>query len=1071
MIDHPPSSILRPPSSIITSPLPLLCGLLLLALPPPAFSRPGVLDDFADIGGWKPVVSEGAKLTLSQGEGKSGRALVMNFDLSGVSGYVIAEKAFAFDLPANYQFTFDMRGETPPNNFEFKLTDDKGNVHWIKKLNIDYPSEWTKQRIKRRHIAFAWGPSGGGVIQTVRKIEFVVSCGTGGKGRLLIDNLRFEPIDAAAGKLAKAEVVSAGGKKDGFPPIDSAGSVLGPWRTDPAGGHVLLAVDFHRSKEVGGLVIDWDSLDYATSYDVSLSDDGNEWTPAYSVKNGNGHRDYVPMHDCEGRFFRLDLKASSRGRGYGIRRLAFKGSEFSNSPSDLFRQIASDAPPGYFPKYFRDRQTYWTIMGVSGDSKKALMNEEGQVETEKGGFSIEPFLYIDNRLITWSDVTTTQTLLNGYIPYPQVTWTSSDGWVFTIQGTAAGPPGNSLLGIHYALEAKRMLGKGKIFIAVRPLQVNPPWQSLNGEGGASRIDSIVYKNGFLDVNKTTIVPMTIPSAFGAAEFDGGDVTDFIARGAVPPSAVVRDHFGYASGALEYDFDLQADGTADVVVAVPFHGWRRSPTPNMSPGSPQLYHKLMTSTTAARWQADLNRVRFDLPPSAGAVALTLKSMLAYILIDRNGPAIQPGSRNYDRSWIRDGSLTSAALLRLGYADEVRAFIDWYAKGQFPTGKIPCVIDARGPDATPEHDSNGEFIYAVLQYYLFTKDSVWLRGKFDPVVKTVRYIQSLRSERKTDTYRNGTPEERALYGLVPQSISHEGYSDVPRHSYWDDFFILRGLKDAAAIAGILGEKVLENEFCAERDDFRTDLYASMRAAMKNRNIDYIPGCAELGDFDATSTTVGIDPCGELGNIPEPALHNTFEKYYRFFSERKASRNYVNYTPYEIRVIGTFVRLGQKKRAEEALNFFMSDRRPAGWNEWAEVVWRNPDTPKAIGDMPHTWVGSDFLRSVLDMFAYERERDSALVVAAGIPDAWIRDSAGVSVEGLRTCGGELSFRIHPAGKRIIAELSGNIDLSRWKLILASPLGKPLRGVRVDGKASRVPGSAGVRIMRLPAKIELTY
>jgi hypothetical protein len=699
------------------------------------------------------------------------------------------------------------------------------------------------------------------------------------------------------------------------------------------------------------------------------------------------------------------------------------------------------------------------------------MNEEGQVELEKGGFSIEPFLYIDNRLITWNDVTTTQTLLNGYIPFPQVTWTSSDGWVFTIQGTAAGPPGNSLLGIHYNLEAKRTLGKGKIFLAVRPFQVNPPWQSLNGEGGASRIDSIVYKGGFLDVNNTTIVPMTIPSAFGAAEFDEGHVTDFIAQGAVPPAVAVRDHFGYASGALEYDFDLQADGTADVVLAVPFHGWRRSPVPNMSPGSPQLYHKLMTSTTAARWQADLNRVRIDLPPSAGPVSLTLKSMLAYILINRNGPAIQPGSRNYDRSWIRDGSLTSAALLRLGFTDEVRAFIDWYAKGQFANGKIPCVIDARGPDATPEHDSNGEFIYAVLQYYLFTKDSVWLRGKFDPVVKTVRYIQSLRSERKTAPYRNGTPEERALYGLVPQSISHEGYWDVPRHSYWDDFFILRGLKDAAAIAEILGEKTLRDKFAAERDDFRTDLFASLRAAMKNRNIDYIPGCAELGDFDATSTTVGVEPCGELGNIPEPALHNTFDRYYKFFEERKRSHNYVNYTPYETRVIGTFVQLGQKKRAEEALNFFMSDRRPAGWNEWAEVVWRNPDTPKAIGDMPHTWVGSDFVRSVLNMLAYERERDSAIVVAPGIPDAWVRDSAGVSIQGLRTYGGELSFRIHPAGKHIIADLSGNIDLSRWKLILASPLGKPLRGVTIDGKALRVPGSAEVQIKRLPAKVELTY
>ena len=1051
--------------------LALMCGLLPLALPSPAISQSKLLDDFADIGGWKPVVSEGAKLTLSQGEGKTGRALVMNFDMSGVYGYVIAGKEFSFDLPGNYQFTFDMRGESPVNNFEFKLTDERGNVHWIKKLNISYPVEWSRQRIKKRHIAFAWGPSGGGVIQTVRKIEFVVSCGSGGKGRVLIDNFRFEPIDDAAGKAARAEVISLTGRSGGFPVVDSSGSLLGGWRTVPGEEHASLTVDFHRSKEVGGLVIDWDSLDYATSYDVSLSDDGNDWTPAYSVGNGNGKRDYVSMPGCEGRFFRLDLKASSRGRGYAMSRLAFKGAGFSDSPNDLFRQIASDAPAGYFPKYYRDRQTYWTIMGVSGDSKKALMNEEGQVELGKGEFSIEPFLYIDNRLVTWTEVKTTQALLDGYIPFPQVTWTSGDGWVFTIQGTAAGAPGNSLLGIHYNLETKRTLGKGKIFLAIRPFQVNPPWQSLNGEGGACRIDSIFYRNGFLDVNSTTIVPMTPPSAFGAAEFDQGDVTEYIGRGAVPPSTLVRDHFGHASGALEYDFDLQADGTADVVVAVPFHGWRRSPTPNMSPGSPLLYHRLMTSTTAARWQADLNRVRFNLPPSAGPVALTLKTELGYILIDRNGPAIQPGSRNYDRSWIRDGSLTCAALLRLGYTYEVGAFIDWYAKGQFPGGKIPCVIDARGPDATPEHDSNGEFIYAVLQYYLFTKDSLWLRGKLDPVVKTVRYIQSLRSERKTDAYRNGTSEERALYGLVPQSISHEGYWDVPRHSYWDDFFILRGLKDAAAIAGILGERKLEEEFAAERDDFRTDLYASMRAAMKNRNIDYIPGCAELGDFDATSTTVGVYPCGELGNIPEPALHNTFDRYYRFFQERKASRNYVNYTPYETRLIGTFVQLGQKKRAEEALNFFMSDRRPAGWNGWAEVVWRNPDTPKAIGDMPHTWVGSDFIRSVLNMFAYERERDTALVVAAGIPDAWIRDSAGVGVQGLRTYGGELSFTIRPAGKRIIAELSGNIDVSRWKLLLASPLGRPLRGVKVDGKVIPVPGSAEVPITRLPAKVELTY
>ena len=60
-------------------------------------------------------------------------------------------------------------------------------------------------------------------------------------------------------------------------------------------------------------------------------------------------------------------------------------------------------------------------------------------------------------------------------------------------------------------------------------------------------------------------------------------------------------------------------------------------------------------------------------------------------------------------------------------------------------------------------------------------------------------------------------------------------------------------------------------------------------------------------------------------------------------------------------------------------MADRRPPGWNHWAEVVWNEPRMPKFIGDMPHGWVGSDFLRSFLDLFAYEGAGGS-LVLGAG-------------------------------------------------------------------------------------------
>ena len=67
-------------------------------------------------------------------------------------------------------------------------------------------------------------------------------------------------------------------------------------------------------------------------------------------------------------------------------------------------------------------------------------------------------------------------------------------------------------------------------------------------------------------------------------------------------------------------------------------------------------------------------------------------------------------------------------------------------------------------------------------------------------------------------------------------------------------------------------------------------------------------------------------------------------------------------------------------------MNDRRPAAWNQWAEVVGREVRKSRFIGDMPHGWVASDYGRSLLDMFAYERPRDETLVLMAGVPKKWI-------------------------------------------------------------------------------------
>ena len=65
--------------------------------------------------------------------------------------------------------------------------------------------------------------------------------------------------------------------------------------------------------------------------------------------------------------------------------------------------------------------------------------------------------------------------------------------------------------------------------------------------------------------------------------------------------------------------------------------------------------------------------------------------AHILVTRSGPALQPGPRRYTRSWIRDGAMMGAALLRMGHRDEVREFIRWYAPHQREDGFVPCCVD--------------------------------------------------------------------------------------------------------------------------------------------------------------------------------------------------------------------------------------------------------------------------------------------------------------------------------------------------------------------------------------------
>jgi len=1033
--------------------------------------QPHVLDSFDSVGGWKAAPSDGVSLALAADSGHVARALRMDVDFHGGGGYAVAHRDLPIDLPENYELAFWIRGTIPPNNLEFKLIDASGdNVWWVNRRDFAYLDGWTQVVIKKRQVQFAWGPLGGGDLKRAAALEIAVTAGSGGRGSVWLDQLELAPREPVR-PYGLTPSLSASSALPSSPPsaaMDSAGAT--GWRS-AADGAQALTVDFLRIRELGGLTIDWDSLRPAADYRVLASADGARWDTVTVVSGGDGGRDYVFAPETEARYLRLDLLRSARGQGYGVREITVQPLAWSASRNDFFAAVARDAPRGSYPRYLLGEQSYWTITGVDADSSEALINEEGMVETGKARLSLEPFLFSGGRLLTWADSRNTQSLERGDLPIPSVR-REHGPLALTVTAFASGRPNASTLWVRYRVENRgASVESPTLFVALRPFQVNPSAQFLNGSGGAAAVHDMAWDGRTVRADGMEIVPVTRPDGFGAATFDNGNVVDALRRGALPSSSAVHEAFGAASGALSYALSIPAGASRDVWVAVPMHRASPSTAPGQTSAAAAALGEARLVRTAREWSATLGRVEVHLPPSGRKIENTLRSTLAYILINRDGPAIQPGSRSYERSWIRDGSLTSAALLRLGHADAVRDFAEWYAPFQYPSGKVPCCVDRRGADPVPENDSHGELLYLLAEYARHTGDRAFLESQWPHVRLAVAYIDSLRRSRMTAEYQ--APGKRAFYGLLPESISHEGYSAKPVHSYWDDFFALRGLKDAAWIAAEL-HRPEAAAYARIRDDFQRDLVASFRATMSMHHIDFLAGSVELGDFDATSTTVGVAPGDAQAALPHPALEHTFDRYWsEFVARRDGAKAWEAYTPYELRTVGTMVRLGRKDRAHALLEWFLTGQRPPAWNAWAEVVWHDPLATKFVGDLPHGWVGSDFIRSVLDFFAYERADDGALVVGAGIPAAWVMEAPGVAVRGLSTHYGPLTFSMRTAGAdEVRVRFEPGLRAPPGGIVLRSPLDRRIRSATANGRAVPVSDDGmEVRLRALPRTVVLRY
>lgn len=1081
------------------------------------------LDEMNDLRAWEALASDGVSATVAPGEGVDDGALMLAFDFGGTAGYAAARRELPTSLPDDYEISFWMRAQAGRNHFEVKFVDASGeNVWWFRRANYSFSGKWQQVRIKQRQIQFAWGPTPDRRMRRFHSIELVIAAGAdGGAGRLWFDRLELKPrVRPAVLPEPSAQASSQQAGHAAALAIDGNPSTY--WRSDASGpsgqrpATHTFELDLYALREFGGLQIDWAPGLHAPRYTIEATSDGRTWQRLRTIEASNGGRDSHLLTESEAR--RIRLRIPDPGRDVGIAELHVRGLEFGASPNAFVRALAQGARRGCYPRGFLQEQSYWTIVGLDGGAQESLLSEDGALEPRKSSYSIEPFVRTKSGWLTWADVRIEQSLAEGYLPIPSVHWRHPEVGL-TITAYTGGKRGAELTRVIYRVSNPGQHAlQATLALVVRPFQVNAPEQFLNIEGGVSPIRKMAFERGHVQVDgRPGVFPRTAPQAFRAVTGEADTPCEWL------PSALgsssVQDESGFAAGALLYEITLDARASREIVLDLPL-----AEQVNLPPGDPPPL-----SQVAQGWRERLNRVELRLPAlplsgkgasdgtgqastsqastsedgregskpedrsgsdraeadrrksdrhgpdrsgagraepiSAPALADTMRTALAHVLINRDGPAIQPGSRAYERSWIRDGAMTSEMLLRLGHEQEAKDFLRWYAPYQFASGKVPCCVDRRGADPVPENDSNGEFLFLIEAIYRYTGDEKLLRQMWPRVVRAVDYMEKLRLSERTPQNQQG--DRAAFYGLMPASISHEGYAAKPMHSYWDNFWALAGYEAAVRIARALDRREDMRRFIAWRDQFRRDVYRSLQIAMRTHDIDYLPGAAELGDFDATSTSIALSPLGEQQMLPPNALRATFERYWEQFQARREDQTWSDYTPYEWRNLAAFVRLGWRDRGLELSEYFMNDRRPAAWNQWAEVIGREPRKPRFIGDMPHGWVASDYVRSMLDMFAYERPADESLVLMAGVPSAWVRRE-GFAVGRLRTSYGPLTYELRVEDGRRVLSVE-QLRMPVGGVVIAWPEQRAPRHQSIRRGSARWIGRE-LRIDALPFTIELS-
>nr|WP_239667906.1 discoidin domain-containing protein [Stenotrophomonas maltophilia] len=534
----------------------------------------------------------------------------------------------------------------------------------------------------------------------------------------------------------------------------------------PAGtnGSHALEITLPQARSTAGLVVDWADGSRGPAR-LQVQDAQGRWRDLTHDAQAASHRQsWLAANAAQAvRAFRLSVDGSAPK----VARLRLLGPKAVMTPMKQYQIVASGAQRALFPASLQMQQTYWTAVGVHAGRQKSIFDEYGNLEAFKGAPLVQPiWRSADGSTAGAAGQNVQHALRDGWKPMPSATWSPQPGLELRSEVFAIERNGQPVTFLRHCLHntgGTRI--DGTLSLVVRPMQMNPPWQN----GGLSPIRDVAIDGQAVRINGRTLLQSLTPvTASGAAPFgrDGAtEITADIAAGQLPSAQQARDDQGLASAALNYRVSL-APGTSDaIVVAFPL-GTATADSKGALPEAPALdlatlprdantaFDSLATQASAD-WQARLGQVGLRLPDPS--LVDMLRAQAAYMLINQTGPAMQPGPRNYNRSFIRDGMATSAVLLRMGEARVARDYLAWYSEhGVHANGLVSPILNDDGSVNTGfgsdiEYDSQGQYVALVADVARLDGGPESVRAYLPKVKAALRFLQELRERTLVPGYK--------------------------------------------------------------------------------------------------------------------------------------------------------------------------------------------------------------------------------------------------------------------------------------------------------------------------------